>query len=30
MGELRGLKDDVYYKFRPFYERDEKNITESG
>ncbi|MDE5629177.1 MAG: leucine-rich repeat domain-containing protein, partial [Muribaculaceae bacterium] len=20
MGELRGLKDDVYYKFRPFYE----------
>lgn len=22
MGELRGLKDDVYYKFRPFYERD--------
>lgn len=22
MGELRGLKDDVYYKFRPVYERD--------
>lgn len=22
MGELRGLKDDVYYKFRPLYERN--------
>lgn len=22
MGELRGLRDDVYYKFRPFYNRD--------
>ncbi len=22
MGELRGLKDDVYYKFRPAYERN--------
>ncbi len=22
MGELRGLKDDVYYKFRPFYDRN--------
>ena len=24
MGELKGLRDDVYYKFRPYYERGDK------